>query len=242
MRVLPVCLTLLLSSSPVAAQDAIGVAAPKEVVDSGLLEHILPRFSLKSSIRIKSLPEGPVVIAPEPPGEPVFSGEGTIYYLRIQNDPGQHRFLEWMTSTVGQNTISRYERDGVSPFRAHAAKSGPLDTPSPDGNAIRGAELSLNLCGRCHVVGPRNRMNGLGSTPSFSVLRGLPDWIVRFEEFFVRNPHGAFTQITDVTAPFPPDRPSPIVPIELTLDDLDAIIAHVASTAAADLGAPLQHQ
>ena len=72
--------------------------------------------------------------------------------------------------------------------------------------------------------------------------RTLPGWLKRFEGFYALKPHGAFTQVADVTPPFNPARPSPIVPIEMTLDDLDAILAYVATVAPADLGAPIQSQ
>jgi hypothetical protein len=74
------------------------------------------------------------------------------------------------------------------------------------------------------------------------VLRALPDWEQRFAAFYVLNPHPAFTQIADVTDPFPIDRPSPIAPIELDLDELEALMAYVTAMPAADLGDPLEHQ
>ena len=45
-----------------------------------------------------------------------------------------------------------------------------------------------------------------------------------------------------MTAPFPINRPSPIVPVEVTLDEVEAILAYVAEMAPADLGAPIQFQ
>lgn len=242
MRALLLCLTLLLSSSPVAAQDSLGLAVPVTVVDSGLLKHILPRFSLKTSIRVTPDASGPMLLAPTPPGVPVFQGDGVTYHLRIADDPRQQRFLDWLLSETGKTTIESFKRDGAPPFSAQFAVTETAEAPVVDGNTTRGAELSRLHCGRCHVVGPENRMNGLGSTPSFAVLRSLPDWIERFEQFFIRNPHGAFTQIIDVTPPFDPEHPPPIVPVEMTIDDIDAIIAHVARTRAADLGAPLALQ
>jgi hypothetical protein len=107
---------------------------------------------------------------------------------------------------------------------------------------VLGRKLSGELCGRCHVVYADDRMNDIGSTPSFFVLRAMRNWDVRFQTFYALNPHPAFTQVTDVTPPFPIDRPSPIVPVEMTLDDLEAILAYVSGIAPADLGAPLQHQ
>ena len=86
------------------------------------------------------------------------------------------------------------------------------------------------------------RMKGIGSTPSFALLRALSDWPRRFEAFYVLKPHGAFTRIAGVTPPFPIDRPPPIAPVEMSLDELDAILAYVAQMEPADLGAPIRHQ
>ena len=74
------------------------------------------------------------------------------------------------------------------------------------------------------------------------MLRSLPDWADRFDAFYALNPHPAFTQVEGVSEPFPENRPSPIVPIEMTLDEVEAVRAYVATMKAADLGAPLQHQ
>ena len=62
------------------------------------------------------------------------------------------------------------------------------------------------------------------------------------EAFSDMKTHGAFTQVEDVTPPFDPLSPSPIVPVEMTLDDLDAILAYVWTIKPADLGAPIQSQ
>ncbi|SFT77927.1 c-type cytochrome [Sedimentitalea nanhaiensis] len=242
MRALIICLTLVSNASPAAAQDALGLAAPEAVADTGLLKHILPRFSLKTGIRVAPDADGPMQLANTAPGVPVFEAGGTTYFLRIQNDPRQQRFLDWLNSEIGKTTVDSFAPDGVQLFSARFDEVQTLSAPTFSGNAARGARLSLTHCGRCHVIGPQNRMKGLGSTPSFPVLRSLSDWDLRFQEFFVRKPHAAFTQIKDVTPPFDPERPSPIVPMRITLQDLDAILAFVAQTEAADLGAPLQSQ
>ncbi|KKL96084.1 hypothetical protein LCGC14_1848020 [marine sediment metagenome] len=82
-------------------------------------------------------------------------------------------------------------------------------------------------------------MKGLGSTPSFALLRVFDDWQQRFTEFHALNPHPAFTLIDEVSPPFDPDRQPGIAPLRMTLDDLDAIIAYVATMEPADLGAPM---
>ena len=105
-----------------------------------------------------------------------------------------------------------------------------------------GAKFALELCGRCHVVGEVNRKKGLGSTPSFGALKALQDWENRFYMFYMLNPHPSFTQIEDVTEPFDATRPSPIVPLELTVEILDSIISYVGEIPPADLGGEIQFQ
>ena len=60
--------------------------------------------------------------------------------------------------------------------------------------------------------------------------------------FYALRPHGAFTVIEDLTPAFDPERPPPIVPVEMTLDDLDDVMAYVATIPVADLGAAIQLQ
>jgi hypothetical protein len=79
-------------------------------------------------------------------------------------------------------------------------------------------------------------------TPSFALLRTFSDWQDRFSTFYVRNPHPSFTQVIDITPPFARNLPPAIVPLEITQDELDSILAYVATILPADLGAPLQNQ
>ncbi len=102
-----------------------------------------------------------------------------------------------------------------------------------------GEELTLMNCGRCHVVSPKNRMGGIGSTPSFAVLRTFPDWEDRMKAFWTLRPHPSFTQIEGMTEPFPEHLPAHVHPIRLTLQDLDAIIRYARTVEPADLGAGL---
>ena len=243
MRFALLCLSLVLTASPSWSQEALGLTAPDKVVRSGLLKHILPRFSLKTSVRIQLTDvDGVLQITDTAPGDPVFQYDDVIYYLRATDAPKPQRFRDWMLSDIGKRTIESFQIDGANPFSANFEVVEVEEAPDFDGDAALGADLALTHCGRCHVVGPKNKMNGLGSTPSFAVLRTFPDWADRFQQFYVLKPHGAFTQIADVTEPFSPERPPPIVPVEMTLDDLEAILAFVAATPAADLGAPLQLQ
>ena len=103
-----------------------------------------------------------------------------------------------------------------------------------------GEKLTFVNCGRCHVIGERNRTGGISSTPSFMVIRSWEDWEDKARAFWTLNPHPAFTQVEGMTEPFPPDRPSPIHPIRLTLDEVDAIVAFMRGVAPADLGEAIE--
>ena len=120
-----------------------------------------------------------------------------------------------------------------------------LVTLIPQGHAIAddyapGEKLTLFHCGRCHVINERNKYGSIGSTPSFGALRTLDDWEDRFNSFYALAPHPAFTQIENVTEPFPPHRPSPIHPLELTLQDIDTIREFARTIPPKDLGAPVR--
>jgi len=242
MRFVLLCLSLTLSASPSWSQEALGLAAPAEINDSGLLQHILPRFSLKTGIRVIADDAGVLVLENAPPGDPVFARDGVVYHLRIGEDAKHERFRDWLLSDIGKNTVESYTPEQGAPFSARFDVADAQNETVIEGDAARGEELSMTLCGRCHVIGPKNRMNGLGSTPSFAVLRAMPDWSERFQAFFALNPHPAFTQIEGLTPPFDPQRPSPIHPVQMTLEELDAILAFVSVIRAADLGKPLEFQ
>lgn len=105
---------------------------------------------------------------------------------------------------------------------------------------LDGERLTLIHCGRCHVIGEANKYGGIGSTPSFPVLRAYPDWQARFEAFYTEPPHIAVTQIEGVTEPFPDSLPPPIHPVMLTEREVDAILGFVERLEPKDIwaGAP----
>jgi hypothetical protein len=235
-------LAAVLLTQPVLAQDkAFTLAAPDALVDSGLLKFILPRFSLKTQTRITLAEPGtPAGAQFGDSGVVAFAGLDTVWKFDAGDDPDAQRFSDWLRSDVGRNTVDSYQIDGVAPFTSEIKVEKVVVQITYDGDALRGEEVSLSHCGRCHVVSDKNRMNSIGSTPSFAVLRTLSDWQDRFQAFYVLNPHPAFTQIEDVTDPFDPTRPSPIAAVEMTLDDLENIMAFVQGIAPADLGRPVQ--
>ena len=238
---------VLLAPVMVQAAEGFRLSAPDELVDTGLLKYVLPRFSLKTGVRIEIVDAGEtaeIVLSPEGDGTRVFAGPGATWRMQVvgTTHEGAVKFADWLTSEIGQRTVTGYEVDGAALFTLPAEEEVEVVAVTFDGDAIKGRDLSVVHCARCHAVSEETRMNSIGSTPSFFLLRGMRDWDRRFQSFYVLAPHPAFTQVAEVTPPFPEDRPSPIAPVEITLDDLEAILAFVAGIEPADLGAPIQHQ
>lgn len=212
-----------------------------EVSETGFLQHLLPRFSLKHGIRITQVADdGDVVIGEA--GVPVFAGLGQIWHVAADDSAGPAQFTQWLLSDIGKRTIEAYQPDGTVIFSGQIAMAQEAVAIVFDGDQIAGEALSLKHCGRCHVINHSNRMDGIGQAPSFAVLRGFGDWDYRFSAFYVLNPHPSFTQVDGITAPFPANLPPAIVPVRITQDELDNILSYVTTLAPADLGAPLQHQ
>ena len=262
-----IILILCLMITPITARaqdNSISLAVDPVLNDSGLMQFLLPRFSLKTGISIElaplasgdELPDGVnVVIGIHPlpgsvAGQPVVHGLDLTFSVastRGNNGdpvPAQNaaRFIDWLHGEVGKRTIEQFQIDGVQVFTAADGPAIAKAQVTFDGNENSGETLAYRVCGRCHVIGARNRMKGLGSTPSFALMRTFQDWRIRFEAFFTLNPHPSFTQITDVTTPFDATLPPPISPVILTLEQLDDIVAFVATIEPANLGAPIVHQ
>lgn len=237
-----VAVLAIMLANPVMAQDkAFSLQAPDVLIETGFMKHLLPRFSLKTGIRISVSPQsGDAVFGTD--GTPVFRQDDTVWHFARSGDVDADVFEAWLLSDVGKRTIEAYAPDGDVLFSADVETAVVIEAAAPTGDLALGEATSLKQCGRCHVVNETNRMNAIGSTPSFALMRTFPDWQTRFETFFVLRPHPAFTQVTEVTEPFPENLPSPIVPIEVTLEEIEAITAYVGSIAPADLGAPLQTQ
>ena len=238
-------LLCLLCTPAVADDKRFRLAAPEALVESGLLDYLLPRFSLKTGVRIELVPEGAGAAARlgTEAGRAVFVGPQATWRLGLEGDhAGAARFADWLRSEIGQRTVTSYESGGAAPFSRPEPEVEAVAAPVFAGDAARGREVAQARCGRCHVVDPARRMGGIGSTPSFAVLRTLPDWDLRFQTFYALNPHPAFTQITGVTEPFARHLPPAIAPIEMTPAELEAVLAYVAGLAPADLGAPIQFQ
>ncbi|MGB0658993.1 MAG: c-type cytochrome [Mangrovicoccus sp.] len=226
------------------AAKLVRLAAPEALVETGLLAHILPRFSLKTQIRVELSPKEVADLSLGATGQPVFEEAGQIWHLQIltQDHAASQRFADWLGSEVGQRTVTGFAPEGRALFALPQLEVAELAPDLSQGDIAAGLRLSQTKCARCHVVEDTNRWSGIGSTPSFAVLRALPDWQARFSGFFVLNPHPSFTIIHEVTEAFAEHLPPSIVPIEMTLDELEAMLAYVTAMAPADLGQPLAHQ
>ncbi|MFT4783521.1 MAG: hypothetical protein ACI9IV_001259 [Paracoccaceae bacterium] len=232
-----------LCGTAIAQERSFRLSVPETLLDSGFIKYLLPRFSLKTSVRITVVAAGAQADAAfGDSGVPVFKGASILWHLQKTDGPHTDRFHDWLVSDIGKRTIEAFEVDGGALFSGDVTAAVAVTELVYEGDTVLGETQSLKKCGRCHVINDSNRMDAIGSTPSFAVLRGFADWQGRFESFFVLKPHPAFTQIEEVTPPFGDQTPSPIVPIELTLDELDAIVAYVSTIEAADLGAPMQLQ
>ncbi|NOR62591.1 MAG: hypothetical protein GQ535_08885, partial [Rhodobacteraceae bacterium] len=215
--------------------------------ENGFLRFLLPRFSLKTGIRIALEPDNPEAIISAANGVPLMQGLGQVFYLQTSEadtPSGQkaRRFAAWLDSDIGRRAIAQFKLDGAQVFTPIETLHAAISAPVFGGNAARGEQFSFANCGRCHVVGDRNRMKGIGSTPSFPVLRSLSDWEERFSTFYVRIPHPSIVQLEGVSEPFNPAFPPANQPLRLTLDQLEDILTFVSALEPADLGAPLvQH-
>jgi hypothetical protein len=246
MRMILMILIVVCQPARAWADDRlVRLYAPVELTETGMMRHILPRFSLKTQVRVE------LVAAPDEAdmvwgtgGVALFQQGETIWEMTLRDTPhaGTSRFADWLSGEVGLRTILGFAPEGDPLFSAPLKAAEVAVKISYAGDPQAGFISSKAKCGRCHAVDEAGRLNDIGSTPSFSVLRVFEDWEHRFLSFYVLAPHGSFTQIKDVTEPFAINRPPPIRPIEMTLEELEDVLAYVATLEAADLGAPLVHQ
>jgi len=225
-------------------EAGFGLSSPAVLQENGFLRFLLPRFSLKTGIHVAQEASNPEATISLEEGVPLMQGLGRIFYLQTaaQETPrGQkaQRFAAWLDSDIGRRTIAQFKLDGAQVFAPIETLQAAESPTMFEGNAARGEGFSFANCGRCHVVGDRNKMKGIGSTPSFPVLRSLNDWEERFSTFYARIPHPAIVQLEGVSAPFDPAFPPVNQPLRLTRDQLEDILTFVSTLQAADLGAPL---
>ena len=222
----------------------VRVFADPEFIESGLFKYLAPRFTLKTQVRLilEEQSEAQVSIAVAR-GRPIAQRGDVIWAVQLIDDEhrGAERFVDWLQGEVAQNTILAFAPETGDRFVIPEVQNTIEQVVNFKGDATLGLQVAQAQCSRCHVVDD-NRMGAIGSTPSFFALRTLADWPQRMSGFYLLNPHPAFTVVQDVTDPFDPNRPPPIVPIKVTLDQIDALLAYMQGLQPADLGAPIKHQ
>lgn len=236
-----VALALILSGAlPGRAEEArdFGLFAAPEIATSGLLDYIVPRFTLKTGRRVRLVEAGADArLGPaDGSGQAVMARAGVTYALTLDSDnPAARRFADWLGSGIGQTTLAAFAPGEGPPFEG-VAKAAEVAEVSFAGDAALGRTVAETHCARCHRVAPEATGIGIGSTPSFAALKALPDWAERFGAFPALNPHPAFLRVEGLSPPFDPARPPPIVPVTLSMDEVAAVQAYVAGLEAADLG------
>ncbi|MDJ0629009.1 MAG: hypothetical protein QNJ44_12175 [Rhodobacter sp.] len=234
----------LCAGGHLSAQE-LRLAAPAEMADSGFLKHILPRFKLKH--RITVTPVGPedtadmALIPGGADGARVFAAiDGPEYRLVLLGGAETAKFRDWLLSAPGKSAVESFPRGGPPAYTADLPEIVQEAVVDLTGDVVLGSKLALQHCGRCHVVDKRNRMGGIGSTPSFGAMRARPHWVDLFTKYWSENPHPSFTEVIGVTEPFGPGHESHVAPVQLTLDEIDAIVAFVGTLKPKNLGRPVQ--
>lgn len=234
---------LLVASLPLRGEEAreFRLFLADEIAASGLADYILPRFALKTGRRAVIVTDGAdarLVVAGD--AAPVMARGGVMYALLPEGEnEAARRFADWLASEIGQTTIAAFEPEEGPRFGPPPEVTVAVETVI-DGDARLGREVAEAHCARCHRIAPDMKGMTLGSTPSFSALKALPDWSDRFTAFYALNPHPSFLLVEGISPPFDPARPPPIVPVEVTLEEVEALLAYVAKVPAADLGADIE--
>ena len=219
---------------------------PAGLIEQGFDKQLLPRFGFKHRIRVTAVPDGEadMALGIDSDGPFVFrDADGAEFNLAIESEAVRDQaetFREWLASGPGKAAIEGFAPDGEQLFFTEIIVVEVEVEEVFEGDEARGSDLALLHCGRCHVIDERNRMGGIGSTPSFAALRGRGNWSDLFRAFYTHNPHPSFTQVDGVTQPFDPNKAVHIAPVEITLDEVEAITAFVATITPKDLGRPVQ--
>lgn len=273
MRAVLMTMILLLFAGAAGAQGKMfALVADDRLVSSGLIDYLIPRFSLKYGMRVTVLPAPGDTVADIVAGgdadaalaawetvrglveagrareprnafrsaKPDGGGPFSIALLPDREN-GEHaaRFARWLLSDIGQRTITNFTGESVR-YLPGTAPEVEVEVALPEGDAEEGERLSLLHCARCHVVSDKNRFGGIGSTPSFAAMRSIDNWLERFLNFWDENPHPSFLQVEGMTDPFDPQRPPHVAPIEITQDELAAIVAFAGTIEPKDLGAAIE--
>lgn len=238
-------IAIMIALAPAAAlAEEFRLRMPQAMMEAGLDKHLLTRFRFKTRIAVTPVApdaEAEAALMPGDDGRVMFRAlDGTEWRLaRLGGAEGAvAAFSDWLRSDPGRAAVEAFAPDGQAMFTTEASAVAAVAEEVFDADTAAGGKLAILHCGRCHVVDERNRMGGIGSTPSFAALRGRPDWASLFRAFYTANPHPSFTVIDGITAP-QDTTTLHIAPVEMSLEDVEAITAFVATLEPKNLGRPV---
>jgi len=235
-----------------AGEASLLLGVPKALEKTGLVRYLLPRFHFKFRIKVVAVPAGApadMVLTGETGGAArrdvfVAKAAGTRFALAITAPQGPRRkaaakFRDWLLSKPGRAAIAAYPPGKPPLFKAAPKAVRVVAMAALTGDAKHGHQLASQHCSRCHVVDKKRPFSGIGSSPSFSGLRTRPDWRGVFRTFWSVSPHASVISVKGMSERKSPAAASNIVPIQLTPEDVNDILAYVATIKPKDLGAPI---
>ena len=114
---------LPIGKAALAEEKAFDLSVSDELVASGLVRHLVPRFSMKTGVRVTLTPDGGhAILTPAAEGgQPALAGEGTTYMIAVApGQPHADRFRDWLLSEIGQRTIEGFSKEGAPSYRGAA--------------------------------------------------------------------------------------------------------------------------
>jgi len=107
------------------------------------------------------------------------------------------------------------------------ATIGSASPARAGGDPAKGRDIAISHCARWHVIAEYNPHGSIGSTASFRTMTTLPDYVDRFQTFYLRRPHPVFTNVPEV-APLKRQTLS-ATPFTVTLEDIENLTAYAKS-------------
>ena len=239
--------SISLGTAQTAVAQEVFIEFPEELLMIEFDKYLLPRFKFKTQIMIRVSSESDSLDARLgliPKGKELFSDlNGFVYRLEtITPNANQisklEKFVSWLNSPSGITTIEDFSINGSNVFKALESKVEKKEEEVFEGNIASGLSLSQEHCKRCHVVDD-NAFAGIDSTPSFHAMRSFDDWQERFMAFWTVSPHLNVISINEVYEAGSKTVPITISPIRISLEQVDDILAYVASIHPKDLGKPI---
>ena len=109
-----VCIWISASASDVRSAEPFRLSAPQDLIDSGFLKYLLPRFSLKTNTRIELVsPKDPAEVRflDEDGGTPVFEGLDRTWYASVEQETsGTIRFMTGLRAMSAGGPLMVFRR------------------------------------------------------------------------------------------------------------------------------------